>query len=185
MNAGKSSLVNRLLGQERTIVTPIAGTTRDAVDTRFEREGKSYTLIDTAGGCPFPKTQQFLGALSRFGGNINRFEIVHKLQIFPKFFFKLFDRMRILLNSEFFERKDIEEDGSLKIAVVGKPNAGKSSLVNRQSAFPNIRTSDDCNYGVAHARSFYRIIEFFCFRRDLDFRSSVCSRRDPERVRFG
>lgn len=48
-NAGKSSLVNRLLGQERTIVTPIAGTTRDAVDTRFEREGKNYTLIDTAG----------------------------------------------------------------------------------------------------------------------------------------
>ena len=48
-NAGKSSLVNRLLGQERTIVTPIAGTTRDAVDTKFERDGKTYTLIDTAG----------------------------------------------------------------------------------------------------------------------------------------
>ena len=48
-NAGKSSLVNRLLGQERTIVTPIAGTTRDAVDTRFERDGQAYTIIDTAG----------------------------------------------------------------------------------------------------------------------------------------
>ncbi len=48
-NAGKSSLVNKLLGQERTIVTPMAGTTRDAVDTRFEREGKQYTIIDTAG----------------------------------------------------------------------------------------------------------------------------------------
>ena len=48
-NAGKSSLVNRLLGQERTIATPIAGTTRDAVDTRFERDGKKYTIIDTAG----------------------------------------------------------------------------------------------------------------------------------------
>ena len=48
-NAGKSSLVNRLLGQERTIVTPVAGTTRDAVDTRFERGGKAYTIIDTAG----------------------------------------------------------------------------------------------------------------------------------------
>ncbi len=48
-NAGKSSLVNRLLGQERSIVTPIAGTTRDAVDTRFERDGKAYTIIDTAG----------------------------------------------------------------------------------------------------------------------------------------
>ncbi len=48
-NAGKSSLVNRLLGEERAIVTPIAGTTRDAVDTRFVRGGKAYTIIDTAG----------------------------------------------------------------------------------------------------------------------------------------
>ena len=48
-NAGKSSLVNRLLGEERSIVTPIAGTTRDAVDTRFTRGGKAYTIIDTAG----------------------------------------------------------------------------------------------------------------------------------------
>lgn len=48
-NAGKSSLVNRLLGSERSIVTEIAGTTRDAIDTLFEREGKKYTVIDTAG----------------------------------------------------------------------------------------------------------------------------------------
>ena len=48
-NAGKSSLVNRLLGTERSIVTPMAGTTRDAIDTIFTRNGKNYTLIDTAG----------------------------------------------------------------------------------------------------------------------------------------
>ncbi|MBR7099883.1 MAG: ribosome biogenesis GTPase Der [Clostridia bacterium] len=48
-NAGKSSLVNRLLGAERSIVTDIAGTTRDAIDTRLERNGKAYTIIDTAG----------------------------------------------------------------------------------------------------------------------------------------
>lgn len=48
-NAGKSSLVNRLLGSERSIVTDIAGTTRDAIDTKFERGGKRYTIIDTAG----------------------------------------------------------------------------------------------------------------------------------------
>ena len=48
-NAGKSSLVNKLLGAERSIVTPIAGTTRDAIDTLLERGGKMYTLIDTAG----------------------------------------------------------------------------------------------------------------------------------------
>lgn len=48
-NAGKSSLVNKLLGFERTIVTNIAGTTRDAIDTPFTLDGKNYTLIDTAG----------------------------------------------------------------------------------------------------------------------------------------
>ena len=48
-NAGKSSLVNKLLGSERSIVTPMAGTTRDAIDTLFQRNGKAYTIIDTAG----------------------------------------------------------------------------------------------------------------------------------------
>lgn len=48
-NVGKSSLVNRLLGDTRMIVTPIAGTTRDSVDTPLTFEGRSYVLIDTAG----------------------------------------------------------------------------------------------------------------------------------------
>lgn len=48
-NAGKSSLVNRLLGFERSIVTNIAGTTRDAIDTALTYGGKNYTIIDTAG----------------------------------------------------------------------------------------------------------------------------------------
>ena len=48
-NAGKSSLVNKLIGSERSIVTPMAGTTRDAIDTLFYRGDKAYTIIDTAG----------------------------------------------------------------------------------------------------------------------------------------
>jgi GTP-binding protein len=48
-NAGKSSLLNRLAGAERAIVSPIPGTTRDSIDTRLEYEGLPITLIDTAG----------------------------------------------------------------------------------------------------------------------------------------
>src|SRR5690606_20962624 len=48
-NAGKSSLVNRLLGEERLVVTPIAGTTRDAIDSVLNYHGRTLTFIDTAG----------------------------------------------------------------------------------------------------------------------------------------
>ncbi|BAE84040.1 ribosome biogenesis GTPase Der [Desulfitobacterium hafniense] len=48
-NVGKSSLVNTLLGEERVIVSNIPGTTRDAIDSAFEHEGKHYIIIDTAG----------------------------------------------------------------------------------------------------------------------------------------
>ncbi|MBQ2095022.1 MAG: ribosome biogenesis GTPase Der [Firmicutes bacterium] len=48
-NVGKSSIVNAFVGEERVIVSDIAGTTRDSIDTPFEKDGVKYTLIDTAG----------------------------------------------------------------------------------------------------------------------------------------
>jgi GTP-binding protein len=48
-NVGKSSLINRLLGEERLVVSPIAGTTRDSIDTRAIVSGREYIFIDTAG----------------------------------------------------------------------------------------------------------------------------------------
>lgn len=48
-NAGKSSIVNKLLGEDRVVVSDIAGTTRDAIDTPFKYEEQDYVLIDTAG----------------------------------------------------------------------------------------------------------------------------------------
>jgi len=48
-NVGKSSLLNRLTNEDRAVVSPISGTTRDAIDSEVERDGKRYLLIDTAG----------------------------------------------------------------------------------------------------------------------------------------
>lgn len=65
-NAGKSSLINKLLGKERLIVSDIAGTTRDAIDTEVRYNGKEYTFIDTAG----------LRRKSKVKENIERYSIV-------------------------------------------------------------------------------------------------------------
>ncbi len=48
-NAGKSSIINKIIGEDRVIVSDIPGTTRDAIDTKFEINGQKYTIIDTAG----------------------------------------------------------------------------------------------------------------------------------------
>lgn len=63
-NVGKSSLLNKLLGEERVIVSPIAGTTRDSVDTHLVHEGKKLTIIDTAGIRRKGKTTEMAEKLS-------------------------------------------------------------------------------------------------------------------------
>jgi GTP-binding protein len=63
-NVGKSSLLNRLLGEERVIVSPVAGTTRDAVDTLLEVEGEKFRVIDTAGIRRKGKTDEMAEKLS-------------------------------------------------------------------------------------------------------------------------
>lgn len=63
-NVGKSSLLNSILGEERVIVSPIAGTTRDAIDTELEVDGQRYLLIDTAGIRRKGKTTEMAEKLS-------------------------------------------------------------------------------------------------------------------------
>lgn len=65
-NAGKSSLVNRLCGEERTIVSNVAGTTRDAIDTYIENEEGKFTFIDTAG----------IRKSGKISGNIEKYSVL-------------------------------------------------------------------------------------------------------------
>lgn len=63
-NVGKSSLVNRMLGEERVIVSPIAGTTRDSIDTSLKHNDQNFCLIDTAGIRRKGKTKEMAEKLS-------------------------------------------------------------------------------------------------------------------------
>jgi GTPase len=69
-NVGKSSLVNRILGEERLLVSPVAGTTRDAIDTKISARGRKYVLVDTAG----------IRRKSRIEGNVERWSVARSLQ---------------------------------------------------------------------------------------------------------
>lgn len=77
-NVGKSSLVNAILGENRVIVSPIEGTTRDAIDTKFEADGETFTMIDTAGirkrGKVYENTEKY--AVMRALRAIDRSDVV-------------------------------------------------------------------------------------------------------------
>ena len=69
-NAGKSSLINSLVGRTRLIVSPVAGTTRDSVDVGFVREGKQYVFVDTAG----------IRRRTRIDNDLEQFSVLRALQ---------------------------------------------------------------------------------------------------------
>nr|WP_314277170.1 ribosome biogenesis GTPase Der [uncultured Peptostreptococcus sp.] len=68
-NAGKSSILNNILGEDRVIVSPIAGTTRDAIDTYLEKDDKKFLLIDTAG----------IRRKSKVYENVERFSVIRSM----------------------------------------------------------------------------------------------------------
>lgn len=73
-NVGKSSLVNAILGEERSIVSDVAGTTRDSLDTKFKYNGEEYTVIDTAG----------MRKRGRIYENIEKYSLLRSLKVIDR-----------------------------------------------------------------------------------------------------
>lgn len=73
-NVGKSTLINRIMGEERVVVYDMPGTTRDSISIPFERDGKNYTLIDTAG----------VRRRARIDEKIEKFSVIKTLQAIKK-----------------------------------------------------------------------------------------------------
>ena len=107
-NVGKSSLINRILGEERVIVSNVAGTTRDAIDTQYERNGQKYTFIGTAG----------MRKKGKIDENIERYSVVRALAAV--------DRSDVVLILVDAEEGVTEQD--TKIAGYAH-NEGKASIV--------------------------------------------------------
>ncbi len=108
-NVGKSSLINRILGYERTIANPVPGTTRDAIDTPVTRNGKHYLLIDTAG----------IRRKSRISLTLEKYSIVQAI--------KAIDRADIALI--LLDAKEGISDQDVKIAGLALENGTACILV--------------------------------------------------------
>ncbi|MBR6400330.1 MAG: ribosome biogenesis GTPase Der [Firmicutes bacterium] len=107
-NVGKSSLINRILGEERVIVSDIAGTTRDAIDSHYEYEGQKYIFIDTAG----------MRRKSKIKENIEKFSIIRAVAAVERA-----DVCIMMINAE-----DGITDQDTKIAGIAH-EAGKAVII--------------------------------------------------------
>ncbi len=111
-NVGKSSLLNRLVGQKRTIVAPEAGTTRDAIDTLVTWESKTYRFVDTAG----------IRKRSRVDYGVEAFGVVRSLQALRRadVVLLLVDALEGLNEQELRLAQKIKDEGRACILVINK-----------------------------------------------------------------
>ena len=129
-NVGKSSLVNKLLGEERVIVSEVAGTTRDAIDTHFTKDDIKYLLIDTAG----------MRRKGKITLPVERYSVMRSL--------RAIDRADVVLMMINAEEGILEQD--TKIAgYVHESGKGVIIVVNKWDIYPNkndkstLRFTDD------------------------------------------
>ncbi len=115
-NVGKSSLANRILGQQRSIVSDIPGTTRDAIDTPFYRDGKKYILTDTAG-------MRKKGKIER--DSVERYSVIRSLAAVRRadIVLTLIDAEQGITEQDVKIAGYVDEEGKPSIIVVNKWDA--------------------------------------------------------------
>lgn len=115
-NVGKSSLANKILGQQRSIVSDIPGTTRDAIDTPFYRDGKKYILTDTAG-------MRKKGKIER--DSVERYSVIRSLAAVRRadIVLTLIDAKQGITEQDVKIAGYVDEEGKPSIIVVNKWDA--------------------------------------------------------------
>ena len=132
-NAGKSSFINSLIGEERNIVKDEPGTTRDSIDTRYNKYGFDFNLVDTAG----------IRKKSKINNDLEFYSVVRSIKSIEKSDVSLLmiDALSAInglgtgdfldeLVKDFTHNSELSEIQIPSFAVVGRPNAGKSSFIN-------------------------------------------------------
>jgi len=116
-NVGKSTLINRIIGEERLLTSPLPGTTRDSVDTILVRKGKKYVLIDTAG----------IRRRSKITSSVERFSVIRAI--------KSIERTDIVLHMIDSQDGPTHQDARLSELIKDK-GKGCIILLNKWDLFP-------------------------------------------------
>ena len=138
-NVGKSSLINRLLGYKRVLVDEVPGTTRDAIDTPIERDGKRYILVDTAG----------IRRKSRISLRLEKYSIVEALRTIDQS-----DVVLLLLDS----KEGVTDQDARLGGFIHEKGKGCILLVNKWDLIPK-----DSQTMVEYERRVYEDLKYLAY----------------------
>ena len=150
-NVGKSSLLNAILGSERSIVSEVPGTTRDAIDTEFEFDGRKIILVDTAG----------IRRRGRVGPGVEKYSVLRSTRAIERadVVFLIIDASEGLAAQDTHIAGEIQEQAKGVIVVVNKWDlAQEQHRAEREDRFPSpeeeIKTAEEYRKAIAEGLKF-------------------------------
>ena len=143
-NVGKSTFVNRLVGRRQSIVDDLPGVTRDRIYFDVEWQNKWFTVIDTGGIIPGDEDEIMVSspAQALFTSEFYSLALGEPIGISALHDSGGVGDLLEMLTKDFEIDEEVEEDTDIKLAIVGRPNAGKSSIVNALLGKERVIVSD-------------------------------------------